>query len=82
MVVAPTSTIDMSVATGADIPIEERGADELLSLKGAQVAAEGAGAWNPVFDVTPASHIDVLVTEVGVVRSPTTETMKALIAKA
>lgn len=82
MVVAPTSTIDMSVATGADIPIEERGADELLSLKGAQVAAKGAGAWNPVFDVTPASHIDVLVTEVGVVRSPTTETMKALIAKA
>ena len=82
MVVAPTSTIDMSVATGADIPIEERGADELLSLKGTPVAADGAGAWNPVFDVTPASHIDVLVTEVGLVRSPTTESMKALMANA
>ncbi|MCC7412265.1 MAG: S-methyl-5-thioribose-1-phosphate isomerase [Gammaproteobacteria bacterium] len=63
MVVAPVSTIDPAVATGADIPIEERAGDELLDCGGRPVAAPGAGAWNPVFDVTPAACVDVLVTE-------------------
>ena len=61
-------------------PDFDRAFEELLSLKGAQVAASGADAWNPVFDVTPASLIDVLVTEIGVVRQPTTESMRALMA--
>ncbi len=67
MVVAPSSTIDLDCLSGEDIPIEERPAEELLYLNGRRVAAEGAGAWNPVFDITPAELIDVLVTERGVV---------------
>ncbi|AOU97629.1 S-methyl-5-thioribose-1-phosphate isomerase [Acidihalobacter yilgarnensis] len=70
MVVAPTSTIDMNTPDGAAIPIEERPADELLSLAGQPVAAAGAGAWNPVFDVTPAGLIDAIVTEAGIVEQP------------
>ncbi|MFZ2236692.1 MAG: S-methyl-5-thioribose-1-phosphate isomerase, partial [Dokdonella sp.] len=57
MVVAPTSTIDMATANGSDIEIELRHADELLGYGGQRTAIEGATAWNPVFDVTPASLI-------------------------
>ena len=70
MVVAPTSTIDMNIARGDQIPIETRADSEVLGLNGQIIAAEGAGAWNPVFDVTPASLIDVIVTEKGVVKEP------------
>ena len=70
MVAAPTSTIDMSVASGADIPIETRAADEVLSCAGQRVAATGVDAWNSVFDVTPASLVDAIVTEKGVIHSP------------
>lgn len=78
MVVAPTSTIDMSIASGAEIPIEARPAAEVLSLGGQPVAAEGAAAWNPAFDVTPAALIDAIVTERGVVEHPDTAKMAAL----
>ncbi|MDX1514715.1 MAG: S-methyl-5-thioribose-1-phosphate isomerase [Gammaproteobacteria bacterium] len=78
MVVAPTSTIDLDCPDGASIPIENRNADELLSLRNARVAASGADAWNPVFDVTPASLVDALVTERGVVRPPDTAGIAAL----
>jgi methylthioribose-1-phosphate isomerase len=70
MVVAPTSTIDMTLASGNDIPIEQRPSEELLTIYGTCVAATGATAWNPVFDITPADLIDVLVTERGVVYHP------------
>jgi len=70
MVVAPTSTIDMAVENGAAIPIEHRGEAELLALSGQSVAAEGSHAWNPVFDITPANLIDVIVTEKGVIECP------------
>jgi len=69
MVVAPTSTIDLNTSTGADIPIEQRGSDELLQFSGKRIAAD-CDAWNPVFDITPANLIDVLVTENGVVEQP------------
>lgn len=78
MVVAPTSTIDWELDTGAAIPIENRSGDELLSLQGIRLATEGVAAWNPVFDVTPAEYIDVIVTEKGVVRAPQTQTMMQL----
>lgn len=78
MVVAPSSTIDWTLDTGADIPIEDRAADELLSIQGQRIAAEGAEAWNPVFDVTPARLVDVLVTELGVVHRPSAESMAKL----
>jgi methylthioribose-1-phosphate isomerase len=80
MVVAPTSTIDMAAASGADIPIESRDADELLGCGGQRVAAAGASAWNPVFDVTPAALVDAIVTEKGVVEQPDSVKMAALMA--
>jgi methylthioribose-1-phosphate isomerase len=78
MVVAPTSTVDMAVASGDDIPIETRSPEEVLSLGGQRVAAPGAEAWNPAFDVTPAELVDAIVTERGVVERPTAEKMADL----
>ncbi|MEJ2645456.1 MAG: S-methyl-5-thioribose-1-phosphate isomerase [Gammaproteobacteria bacterium] len=78
MVVAPTSTVDMNVASGADIPIETRSPEEVLSVAGQPIAAAGAGAWNPAFDVTPAALVDAIVTERGVVRRPDAAKMAAL----
>ncbi|MDH5594197.1 MAG: S-methyl-5-thioribose-1-phosphate isomerase [Gammaproteobacteria bacterium] len=81
MVAAPTSTIDMSIKSGVDIPIEQRGADEILSLGGKRIAAEGAEAWNQAFDVTPADLVDAIVTEKGVVEHPTAEKMVRLMGQ-
>jgi methylthioribose-1-phosphate isomerase len=78
MAVAPSSSVDMALADGSRIPIEERAAHEVLALAGQEVAAAGAEAWNPAFDVTPAELIDVLVTERGVVFNPTREKMAGL----
>jgi len=78
MVVAPTSTIDMSMASGEEIPIEVRDGDELLCCGGRRIAADGAAAWNPVFDVTPAGLVDAIVTEKGVVLSPDEKKMRKL----
>ncbi len=77
MVVAPTSTIDLGTATGADIPIEQRNSDELLRFSGQRIAAECDG-WNPVFDITPAKLVDVLVTEKGVIQRPDEEKIRRL----
>ncbi len=82
MVVAPTSTVDMQVAQGADIPIENRDPAEVLALSGQRTAAAGAEAWNPAFDVTPADLIDAIVTERGVVERPDATKMAALMAGA
>jgi len=78
MVVAPSSTVDMSLASGADIPIEEREGSELRQIRGIPLAPNGVGVFNPVFDVTPASLIDVIVTEQGVVRNPDITGMRKL----
>ena len=78
MVVAPTSTIDLGAIDGQAIPIETRGEKELLSLGNGPIAAPGALAWNPVFDITPASLIDALVTERGVLMKPDRESIRAL----
>ncbi len=80
MVVAPTSTIDMNTPNGDAIPIETRASDELLSLGDRRVAAPGAEAWNPVFDVTPAALVDAIVTEKGVVLAPDAAKMAALMS--
>lgn len=81
MVAAPTSTIDMQVQSGSEIPIEERAANEVLSCGGKRVGPDGVGARNPVFDVTPAGLVDVIVTERGVVENPTAEKMLALMER-
>lgn len=80
MVVAPTSTIDLATASGADIPIETRSEEEVLAFGGQRTAPAGASAWNPAFDVTPAELVDVLVTERGVVEGPTSEKLAALMS--
>jgi methylthioribose-1-phosphate isomerase len=80
MVVAPTSTVDLDTPDGSQIPIEQRPDTEVLQAGGVRVAPTGAQAWNPAFDVTPAELIDAIVTERGVVLSPTRTSMAALMA--
>ncbi|MET0229646.1 MAG: S-methyl-5-thioribose-1-phosphate isomerase [Rhodanobacteraceae bacterium] len=81
MVVAPSSTIDMATPDGSAIEIELRSPDEMLSFGGKPTVVEGAGAWNPVFDVTPHALIDVIVTERGIVEKPDAARMAALFAR-
>lgn len=78
MVVAPSSTVDMSLARGSDIPIEEREGSEVREIRGMALAPADVPVHNPVFDVTPAHLIDVIVTEKGVVRQPGEAGMRAL----
>ena len=80
MVVAPSSTIDMNLASGDEIPIEERDGRELLEVGGNRVGAD-VDAFNPVFDVTPADLIDVIVTEKGIVERPDTAKMAQLMCR-
>ena len=80
MVVAPSSTIDMSLESGDEIPIEERDGGELLELAGQRIAAD-VPTLNPVFDVTPADLIDYLVTEKGVVERPDAAKMAQLMCR-
>jgi methylthioribose-1-phosphate isomerase len=68
VVVAPESTIDQSTPTGEHIEIEDRGADEIVSVRGVRVAPEGTAALNPAFDVTPHDLITAIVTDKRVIR--------------
>ena len=81
MVAAPTSTIDMNSPDGSAIPIEERPPAEVLQCSGQSTAAKGAGAWNPVFDVTPAELVDTIVTERGIIEKPDAEKLAAHMAR-
>ncbi|WP_165854924.1 S-methyl-5-thioribose-1-phosphate isomerase [Marinobacter sp. JSM 1782161] len=78
MVVAPSSTVDMALQSGADIPIEERDGSEVRAVRGVSVAPDGVSVYNPVFDVTPADLIDAIVTEKGVIERPSLEAMRAV----
>jgi methylthioribose-1-phosphate isomerase len=80
MVVAPSSTVDMHTANGDLIDIEERDPSELHAISGTRTVAEGIVGWNPVFDVTPHSLIDAIVTEKGVIRHPDAAAMQAAFA--
>jgi methylthioribose-1-phosphate isomerase len=79
MVVAPVSTIDLHTATGNDIEIEQRKPEELLQFAGKSVAPSGVQAFNPVFDITPAGLVSVLVTEKGVIEAPDQEKIRRLL---
>ena len=63
VVVAPESTVDESTPDGAAVPIEDRGATEVLTFRGRRTAPEGADAVNPAFDVTPAALVTAIVTD-------------------
>jgi len=80
MVVAPVSTIDPATPTGVSIPIEERPGDEFYNFAGVAMAPENTPIYNPVFDVTPAQLIDVLVTEKGAIHAPDREKIAAVLA--
>ncbi|MEI6725103.1 MAG: S-methyl-5-thioribose-1-phosphate isomerase, partial [Actinomycetes bacterium] len=79
-VAAPLSTVDLTVASGDDIPIEERDPAEVTSFRGAQIAPQGAVARHPAFDVTPAANIAAIVTEAGVLRPPYSQSLAAACA--
>jgi methylthioribose-1-phosphate isomerase len=70
LVAAPTSSIDLSLATGAQIPIEERNSSEISNGLGRQTAPDKVEFYNPAFDVTPAELVTGIVTEKGVARAP------------
>jgi methylthioribose-1-phosphate isomerase len=78
MVVAPLSTLDRDMPDGQQVTLEERSPDEILQFAGRRIAAPGATAWNPVFDITPAGLVDFLVTEAGVVAAPDRGKLAAL----
>ncbi len=69
-VAAPVTTIDASIATGEDIPIEERSASDVAEWAGTRIVPLGVGVWAPAFDVTPARYVTAIVTESGVHRPP------------
>lgn len=69
-VAAPTSTIDITIPSGAHIPIEERSEEEVLTLQGIQVAPRGVRAFNPAFDVTPNKYVAAIITEEAIIRTP------------
>ena len=77
-VACPLSTIDLSIAEGKDIPIEERSRDEVLGFRDYRWAPEGVSVRNPAFDVTPAELVTALITEKGVVYHPNIQNISAL----
>ena len=79
-VAAPVSTLDLSLATGGAIPIEQRAAEEVTHLFGQRIAPEGTVVQNPAFDVTPARYVTAIVTEKGVARAPYEESLRKLVS--
>lgn len=69
-VVAPTSTIDLSLPSGEYIPVEQRKPEEVTTVKGVAIAPEGVPVANPAFDVTPHQYITAIITERGIIREP------------
>ncbi len=78
-VAAPATTFDLSVASGADIPIEQRAAEEVTNGFGPQTAPQNAHVYNPAFDVTPADLIAAIITDRGVIRPVDAERVHAVV---
>ena len=78
-VAAPITTIDLSLATGKDIPIEERKPEEVTEVQGVRMAPEGIEVCNPAFDVTPHRYITAIITEKGIIKEPYGEGLKKII---
>jgi len=78
-VAAPISTLDLSLASGDAIPIEQRAAAEVTHVFGQRIAPEGTAVENPAFDVTPARYVAAIITEKGVARAPYEESLKKLV---
>jgi methylthioribose-1-phosphate isomerase len=78
-VAAPVSTLDLTLASGDRIPIEQRAADEVTHVFGVAVAPDLIAVENPAFDVTPARYVSAIITERGVARAPYEQSLKALL---
>ena len=78
-VAAPNSTIDLSLSSGDEIPIEERSPEEVTHFGGVPIAPEGAQVANPAFDVTPHRYISAIITQQGVIREPYIESLKKVV---
>jgi methylthioribose-1-phosphate isomerase len=77
-VAAPTSTIDLSLASGEAIPVEQRNPAEVTSIQGKSIAPAGVLAANPAFDITPAEYITAIITEKGIIRAPYGDSLRAI----
>jgi methylthioribose-1-phosphate isomerase len=80
-VAAPISTLDLSLASGDEIPIEQRDPAEVTRLQGVQVAPPHTTAMHPAFDVTPNRYVSAIITEQGVARAPYVESLRGLAEK-
>lgn len=78
-VAAPLSTLDLSLVSGEQIPIEQRSPSEVTHVYGVHVAPDGVAVENPAFDVTPNRYITAIITERGVARPPYTESLRELV---
>lgn len=78
-VVAPSSTVDLAIASGDEIEIEERTHEEVTHIGGVRIAPEGIGVANPAFDVTPAKYITGIITEAGIAYPPFAINLKRLL---
>jgi len=78
-VAAPTTTVDPSLASGADIPIEQRSPSEITHIQGIAIAPEGVDVANPAFDVTPHPYITAIITESGIIRQPFGEGLRKIL---
>ena len=78
-VAAPISTLDLTLASGDQIPIEQRSPLEVTHVFGVPVAAAGAAIENPAFDITPHRYVTAIITERGVARAPYTESLRRLV---
>jgi len=78
-VAAPISTLDLTLSSGEQIPIEERSAAEVTHVFGNAVAPAGTAVKNPAFDVTPARYVTGIITEKGVAHAPYEESLKKLV---
>jgi methylthioribose-1-phosphate isomerase len=77
-VAAPVSTLDLSLASGKEIPIEERSSEEVMTINNKRIAPEGVEAAHPAFDITPNHLVTAIITENGIARAPFTESLQAL----
>jgi methylthioribose-1-phosphate isomerase len=78
-VAAPVSTLDLTLGSGDEIPIEERPASEVTNMFGHPVAPIGTTVQNPAFDVTPARYVTAIITEKGVARAPYERSLRELV---
>jgi methylthioribose-1-phosphate isomerase len=78
-VAAPTTTVDLSLHSGYQIPIEERSPEEVTQIQGVSIAPEGTQAANPAFDITPSQYITAIITERGIIKEPYIEGLKRVV---